>query len=149
MDTQTQTPPLPQPAGHKPKRQYGKFNKEAYLKAIEEGLKVSDAGRKAGLTAQNDTTVINTVNYNLTRDGDLKKGVLQRYEALERKLLGAIEEKDLSKAQVSQLIVSTAIVRDKIQLMSGQETQRIGIKPIIISETPDSETPTIKIEAPK
>ena len=49
----------------------------------------------------------------------------------------AIEAKDMSKAQVNQLIVAMAITRDKIQLMAGQDTERIGIRPIIIRETED------------
>lgn len=116
----------------KTKIKKGKFNKAVYLKAIRQGLNKTEAGRKAGLIAKDDKSICDSVRLNIKKDKVLKRDVLKQYEELEQDLMANVKERDLSKVAPNQLIVGMAIVRDKIQLLKGDPTNRVEIQPRMI-----------------
>lgn len=114
------------------KRKPYKFNETIYLKAIEQGMTKTEAGRKAGLQAKHDPNIIHGVNYEIDKNPHLKKSVVEMYESFERKVLEEVGERDLTSEKTSSLLVSSGIARDKIQLIKGDPTQNIGILPKMV-----------------
>ena len=110
----------------------GKIDNEVLVKALVEGKTYTEAGKLAGSTAKQ---IKNTVCKKIQHSPTIKRDIVEQLEEKRQMILTAMTEDRITGQSLAQLSTSLGIITDKIELLSGHETQRIGIKPIIFRDT--------------
>ena len=111
--------------GGKPKRKgHGVIDHRKFIELRGSGMPLADAVRGAGstMTSRKALQVLGT-NMMKTHP-EYVPAVLDILREKQRMLLNAMTKEKMENASLSAIAVTTGIVTDKIQLLSGQPTER-------------------------
>lgn len=102
--------------------------------AAEGKISQTEAGAMCGYSQQRISQLIrdyksNTDTILFSNDKD------KVFESLQAKIVNAVSDEDIKKASLSQKIVATAVIQDKIQVMRGQATEIIDYRSLSLSGT--------------